>query len=661
MNKLFLISLLFPLVGAFLNILLSHFPRLSKFIGTACILISSVAGIIVSLDVFVNGLYVSGSFALSLPMGNFQFGIDILSAFFLIPVFVIGPLCSIYSMGHDENHSDSSFFNSLLIFGMILVFVSKNALLFLIAWEVMMIASFFLVTHETEKPESERAGVVYLITAHFGMAFLLFFFIFLSTKSGSLDFDSFSKIVLSEKARALVFLFSLIGFGTKAGLLPLHIWLPEAYPAAPSHVSALMSGVMINTGIYGILRTICFLGSPEEWWGYLLMIAGIAGGIYGILFALVQTDIKRLLAYSSVENVGIITLGIGTGIVCSAKGIIIPSVLAFSGAFLHIVNHSIYKSMLFLCVGTVINVVHTRDINCMGGLMKKMPRTALAAISGSAAISGLPPLNGFVSEFLIYSALFSFLVSVAPSQVSLFTVIFIVICITSLALIGGLAAACFTKFFGLVFSGELRKPLHEEISDPGISMLFPMLTLAFLCVVFAGLSSFVIPFFAPLIASISGIQSIEIIGCLKESAALLRAVLICSGVLILFIALIANLRRTLLAGRTVEQTVTWDCGYAAGTARMQYTGFSFSKPLADVFKFFIRPSFKTPDTHKLFPENSSYEIKLTDLFQKKLFDPLIDFGNALLIPLHCIQHGRVQTYILYLALTLISLLVWNLW
>ncbi|MBF0408218.1 MAG: hypothetical protein HQM10_12745 [Candidatus Riflebacteria bacterium] len=661
MNKLFLISLLFPLVGAFLNMLLSHFPRISKFFGTACILVSSVTGIIVSLDVFVNGNQISSSFALSIPMGNFQFGIDILSAFFLIPVFVIGALASIYSIGYDKKDSDSNFFYSLLMFGMILVFVSGNALLFLIAWEVMMIASFFLVTHESEKPESENAGVVYLITAHFGMAFLLFFFIFLSTKSGSLDFDSFSKIVLSEKARALVFLFSLIGFGTKAGLLPLHIWLPEAYPAAPCHVSALMSGVMINTGIYGIFRTMCFLGSPDEWWGYILMIAGIAGGIYGILFALVQTDIKRILAYSSVENIGIIMLGIGTGIVCSAKGIIIPAVLAFSGAFLHIINHSIYKSMLFLCTGTVLRSVHTRDINCMGGLMKKMPRTALAAITGSAAISGLPPLNGFVSEFLIYSALFSFLVSVAPSHSSLITVIFIVICITSLALIGGLAAACFTKFFGLVFSGELRKPLHEEISDPRASMLYPMLILAFLCILFAGLSSFILPFFAPLITSISGIQSIEIIPCLQGSASLLRAVLICSGILILFIAFIANLRRTLLSGRTVEQTVTWDCGYAAATPRMQYTGFSFSKPLSEVFKFFIRPSFKAPDTHKLFPENSGYEINITDLFQKKLFNPLIDFGNALLIPLHCIQHGRVQVYILYLALTLISLLVWNLW
>ncbi|MBF0542835.1 MAG: hydrogenase [Candidatus Riflebacteria bacterium] len=675
--SIFQICLILPIIGGLGSLITAPLPKFSKWFGASLLVLGSIIGLFLCIQAFFTGNQFQESFSLSVPFGDFKIGLDSLSTFFLFPVFLLGGLGTIYGTKYmDADHSDTNKATShnshpkadfsiasfsFLVAGMALVLVSRNALLFLIAWELMTVASFFLVVHDGEKPESRDAGFVYLVAAHFGTAFLIFFFLFLATKSGSLDFDSFTKIAISEKARNLLFIFAFIGFGTKAGLIPFHVWLPEAHPAAPSHVSAIMSGIMIKTGIYGLMRAIFFLGLPQQWWGFLLMIIGTMGGLYGILFALAQTDFKRLLAYSSVENAGIIALGLGTGVVCASKGLVMPSVLALSGAFLHILNHSLYKSLMFLGAGVILHSTGSRDINFMGGLLKIMPRMGISLLTGAAAISGLPPLNGFISEFLIYSALFSFLISSISTAGAFSSMVILVLCITGLALIGGLATACFAKFFGLVFLGEPRNETLKHLTEPSYPMLIPIMILAFLCVLITAFSSFLLPCFTPIITIVSGFPSSDILSKLEITAKLIRAVVIIFGFLVVLIASIANLRRHLLKGRKIESSGTWDCGYAQPSSSMQYRSFSFIQPLTEVFSFLLRPTYFESQPSGILPSESVYKVKIRDLFQRKLIKPIFSGSEKFLFSLHWIQQGQIQVYILYLALALAGLLVWNLW
>ena len=297
------------------------------------------------------------------------------------------------------------FFNGLAA-SMAMVAVAANGVLFLICWEVMALCSFFLVTFESEEESVQRAGWTYLVATHIGTAFLLVLFLMLGRQAGggSLDFDTFLAARGHMGAAAdVLFLLALVGFGAKAGFVPFHIWLPEAHPAAPSPVSAVMSGVMLKTGIYGILRTLTFLGAPHLWWGWLLIATGLVSGIFGVLMALAQHDLKRLLAYHSVENIGIIALGLGLGVLGVAWRLPALAVLGFAGGLLHVVNHALFKGLLFMGAGSVQHATGTREIDLLGGLIKRMPWTGRTFLIGAVAICGLPPLNGFVSELLIYT------------------------------------------------------------------------------------------------------------------------------------------------------------------------------------------------------------------------------------------------------------------
>ncbi len=290
---------------------------------------------------------------------------------------------------------------------MTLVLVARNAVLFLSAWELMAVSSFFLVTFEHERESVRSAGWIYLVATHLGTGFLLAFFILMGRETGSMNFDVWAAQGIHTQGLAgILFLMAVVGFGTKAGFMPFHVWLPEAHPAAPSHVSALMSGVMIKTGIYGLLRAFTFLGAPPLWWGWLFIGIGLSSGVLGVLFALAQHDLKRLLAYHSVENIGIIALGIGVGLLGQNTGSPALVALGFGGALLHVLNHALFKGLLFLGAGAVAHSAGTREIDRLGGLLKQMPWTAATFLIGAAAISGLPPLNGFVSEFLIFLGAF---------------------------------------------------------------------------------------------------------------------------------------------------------------------------------------------------------------------------------------------------------------
>jgi formate hydrogenlyase subunit 3/multisubunit Na+/H+ antiporter MnhD subunit len=534
---------------------------------------------------------------------------------------------------------------------MVLLVSARNGVLFLLAWEAMSLASFFLVTMESDRPDVRQAGWTYLVATHIGTAFLLVMFFLLGGPNNSMDFDQFA----AGGQGSVIFLLAVIGFGTKAGFIPLHTWLPEAHPAAPSHVSAVMSGIMIKMGIYGLVRTLIFLGAPAEWWGWVLVGIGVVSGVLGVLLALAQHDLKRLLAYHSVENIGIIALGMGLGVVGLARGNTALAVLGFAGGLLHVVNHAMFKGLLFLGAGAVVHATGTRQIDQLGGLIKKMPWTAATFLVGSAAISALPPLNGFVSEFLIYLGSFG---AVAASSTG--AIIPALVAIGGLALIGGLAAACFAKAFGVVFLGEPRSSQAADAHEAPAAMRIAMVALAACCVALGLLCPLVVPLLAPAVSSATGLPMETASRHLVDVGGPLTWVVTGGAILLALLGGLALLRKWLLAGREVGQAGTWDCGYVAPTARMQYTASSFAQPLTDIFGLFLRTHRKGRRPEGLFPRDAEIETHTPDVFHEGLFRPAFLGAERLMERMKWLQHGRLQLYVLYIVLTLLVLLVWKL-
>jgi formate hydrogenlyase subunit 3/multisubunit Na+/H+ antiporter MnhD subunit len=482
-------------------------------------------------------------------------------------------------------------------------------------------------------------------------------FLLLGRRFGSLDFARFS---IDSGAATAAFLLAVIGFGTKAGFLPLHVWLPEAHPAAPSHVSAVMSGVMIKTGIYGLLRTLTFLGEMPAWWGWTILGIGAASGVLGVLFALAQHDLKRLLAYHSVENIGIIAIGIGVGMLGLSYHIPAMAALGFLGALLHIINHALFKSLLFFGAGAVQQATDTRDMDRLGGLLKRMPTTGTTFLVGACAISGLPPLNGFVSELLIYLAAIAGVVELDRSA-GMQRVMLCVIAIGGLALIGGLAAACFTKAFGCVFLGEPRTEQAAGSREVGRLMRGAMLMLSGACI-FVALSAPLWPnALRSCVAAIDPAAFAEIAELVQRQAVFPLSVLcVASWGLLIVVALLAVLRKTLLSNKTVQQAATWDCGYIVPTPRMQYTASSFADPLVLLFRMFLRTKNRLHEPDGLFPRQAAFRSETPDLFRDYFYRPVFSGIGWLASRLRWLQHGRIQLYVLYIALTILVLLIWKL-
>lgn len=600
-----------------------------------------------------------------LPGGSFSLRWDPLGAVFAFAIAVVTALAAVFGGGYlpaaapRRNLGGAWFFYNLLTASMILVVLAADAFVFLLAWEAMSLASFFLVMFESEHRETRAAGWTYLVAVHLGGAFLLMLFGLMAAASGSLDFRAFAASGGVRALGGVLFVLAVIGFGAKAGFVPLHVWLPEAHPAAPAHVSAVMSGVMIKTGIYGILRILTLLGPPPAWWGWTLIAVGAVSGILGVIFALAQHDLKRLLAYHSVENVGIITLGLGTGLLGVSYGNPVMAVLGLAGGLFHVVNHALFKSLLFLGAGAVAAAAGTREIDSLGGLGKRMPVTAAAFLIGAAAISGLPPLNGFASEFFIYLGIWAGSVRPSPAPVSL--AIGGPLALAALALIGGLAAACFAKAFGVIFLGQPRRSLPEGLRDPSPALLLPMLILAAACLALGLLApvalGLLLPALGVVLAGVSG-PSPEA-GAVFIRPALVSVSAAGAGFLGLLV-LLAWARRGLLRRRRVRAGSTWDCGYAASDPRMQYTGSSFAEPIVEVFRYFIRPRARLEAPQGLFPEGAGLHSETPDLFRDKLFAPLFGFLNELALKLRWLQQGRVQLYVLYIAVTVLALLIWKL-
>ena len=654
-----LVALALLLVGSLLPLLLARNPKAASAAGVAF----AVAGSLVGLASAVQGLLGSDpqNFLLpwTLPLGALRLGLDPLSAFFLLPLFVLGGLCALYGYGYlgvrPRDGISWSFYN-LLIVAMAVVFTARDAVLFVMAWELMAVTSFALVVHEREQDNVRHAGWIYLAAAHISMAALVAVFFGLSrTAGGVLDFDSFRGVIAgTDPLAGLLFILAVLGFGAKAGFLTLHGWLPEAHPAAPSHVSALMSGVMIKTGFYGLLRVLTFFSAWPAWWGGALLIIGLAGCLFGILQALMQRELKRSLAFSSVENIGIIALGIGLGMLGAAWQQPVVAALGFAGALLHVLNHALFKGLLFLGAGSVLHGTGTLRLDRLGGLLKTMPQTGALFLFAAAAICGLPPLNGFASEFLIYlGALHGACTAGGWTGASGLIVI------GGLALTGGLTLACFTRLTGLAFLGERRAetPPHES----SLWIRLPMWLLA-ICCALAGLGApWLVPWLFPrlLAGTFPALKSVEL-APLAGAALGLRWVVILAAAFALLVLALALLRRARVRVGGLAAAGTWDCGYILPTVRMQYTASSFASPLARIFQPFLRIKDEGTAPAGLFPVPTERYTHGRDIATDSVAVPLFRAIAWLAQQVRWLQHGRVQLYVLYIAVTLLALLLWKL-
>lgn len=600
-----------------------------------------------------------GSLPWHLPWERLAIGLDALGAVFLIPVFTVPLLGSIYGLAywrqaeHPDNGRGLGLFYGLLAGGMAMVVLARNSVLFLIVWEVMALAAFFLATVENEKPEVRRAGWIYLVATHAGTICLLALFTLLRQESGHFGLSVLEAGSVAPGMVTALFILSLIGFGFKAGLMPLHVWLPGAHANAPSHVSAVMSGVMLKMGIYGILRMLMLLPISETWNGGVLLGLGAITGLIGIAFAIGQSDIKRLLAYSSIENIGIITMGMGLALV--GRSLQRPDLvlLGLGGSLLHVWNHSLFKSLLFLNTGAIMHAAHTRDMNRMGGLAKTMPLTAGLFLLGAVAICGLPPLNGFASEWLIYLGLFH--CTGAESEM----IWLVSVAAVALAAIGALALCCFVKIYSMVFLGTPRHPTHGTPHDPSWLMLAPMQLLAVGCIVFGFLPQIGFPLLQQAVYQWLGSAAPAEAPVLAASA---PSYWISGMALVLVISAVLG---SLLLRRSIRRVATsdidtWGCGYAQPTPRMQYTGGSFAEMLIGLFSRALRPVSRKPVIASLFPGSSDFTSEVPDSVLERFFLPLFKQAGRLMMKLRLLQQGRLEIYLLYILAIVIFLFSWGL-
>ena len=580
--------------------------------------------------------------------------LDSLSALFLLPIFGIPAAGSVYAVAYYPQRETGGravrvqLFYGLITASMALVVVAANALLFLAAWEVMALCGFVLVLTEHEKRETQRAAYVYLAAAHVGVLTLFALFSLLGSAAGSLDFDRMAAAGLAPGAA--LFALALVGFGLKAGLMPFHFWLPGAHSSAPSHVSAVLSGVLIKTGIYGLLRVTGFFEAPPLWWGLSLLALGGASAVLGVAFALAQHDLKRLLAYHSVENIGIIAMGAGLGLVGRAVGDPALVVLGLSGAVLHVVNHALFKALLFLGAGAVDHACGTRELDLLGGVARAMPRTALLFLLGAAAISGLPPLNGFVSEWLVYLGSMRALSSTAS------LVPWAVLAAPVLALVGGLAAACFAKVVGTVFLGTPRSE-HVARHESAPAMLLPMAALAGACALIGLFPLALVPALRGAAAAWSRIAPEALAGPGRAATASAAAITGCAAILLALAGAIAAWRNRRVGRAPASET--WGCGYARPSARMQYTGSSFAEMLTLRFGWAFFPRARVKPPQGPFPRHAAFSSHVPDTVLDVALLPSVKTASWLAEHARRLQRAQVQGQALLVGVTLLALLAWR--
>lgn len=654
----FLLGLGILALSGFLLLFLGHFGKLCHGIFIASLTISLSLVFLSAFPFLCANTCSDFNLPWRVPFGEFSVGLDPLSAFFLVVIACVTLASGIYGCTYLRGHSEKKnlgvhyFFYLFLTLSLLLVVTAKNAVLFLSAWELMTIFAYFLITFYDEKKAVRQAGYLYLIANHCGFFCLLAMFILMGHSAGSMDFNQMTATHYAPALTAVFFALGLIGFGVKAGFFPIHIWLPHAHPAAPSHVSAILSGVVLKMGIYGLLRVIFILRDMPPWSGPVLLLIGAVSGIIGVLYALGQHEIKKLLAYHSIENIGIIALGIGMGLMGKAAHQDPIALIGYAGALLHVFNHAVFKGLLFLSAGSAIRSTGTGEIDEMGGLLKCLPWTGHLFLVGALSICGLPLFNGFVSEWFIYRALFDGVIHLNRSGALL-----AVMAVASLALISGLAAACFAKAFGVIFLGKNRSHREEIYKENPAGMWRPMVFLAAICVWIGLFPKTIVSFSLTSAHFLAAHPSMP-----GETGLLLQPMLFMTKVFYVFFLILGLmvLCRVFSAGRTSERRAqTWACGVASLSGRMQYTASSFAEPILRFFKSAASFKVHSAMSGSYFPTRLELSSKVTDAPEHFVFRPvyvaLRKFSKILLK----LQSGQTPQYLLYILLAVVGLLVWK--
>ena len=635
-------------------------PRNIVFVGRVLFTVGAGVGLILAAA----ALLAMGQAAQTaiLPVGlpglPFHLRLDALSAFFLLLLGGASAGISLFSAGYFRASEGAApgllclQYHTFLA-AMALVLLADDAYLFMVAWETMALASFFLVTTDHRLPEIRRAGFLYLVIAHIGALAILLCFGVLQGGGGDYSFDSMRSIMRTGAWPSVAFLLALAGFGAKAGLLPLHVWLPEAHPAAPSPVSALMSGVMLKTAVYGLLRVAFdLLNGQLWWWGVVALVLGLASALFGVLFATVQTDMKRLLAYSSIENIGIIVAGIGLTILFKSYDKPLLAAIALTATLYHALNHAFFKSLLFLATGSVLHATKERSLGKLGGLIHRMPWVAWLALAGTLACAGLPPLNGFVSEWLLLQA-FLF----TPNLPLSFINMLLPLAAAALVLAAALAAYVMVKFYGVVFLGRPREPNLAYARDAGRLERAALIWFAVGCLVLGLFPVQVIALLDPVNAMLVGspvsrpgaswwlLAPVDV-----DRASYSPAVVLVATVAMLLLTIQVVHRH--YHGR-LRQGPAWDCGFPAQTPRMQDTAEGFGQPIRQIFEQFFRIERVLPSPSDTEPK---YFVRAEDHFWYWLYLPLARAAESVAKLVGRIQQGRISVYLMYSFFTLLALL-----
>jgi len=636
------------LAGAAASLLLYKFQKAAAYIGFGIPAAACAFGI----WYFFSGLTGGSELLVSFPIMEAKFVLDPLSSFFSFVICLIGLAASIYGIHYAEEYSGKvsigamGFFFNLFIVSMLMVVTAAHVFWFMVFWEFMTLTSFFLI-HFNDSEKTAKATVLYMVIAHIGGAAILTGMLLMSTGAGSFYFSDFKGINLSATMATVIFFLFFFGFGSKAGIFPVHVWLPEAHPAAPSHVSALMSAVMIKTAIYGIIRT-CLWLPLSEWWGIMIIVFGALSALLGVLYALTQHDTKALLAYHSVENIGIILLGCGVGFYGMASGNGILAAAGFIGGLYHVINHATFKGLLFLGAGSVIFRTHNQDMNKLGGLARKMPYTAFAFLIGAMAISALPPLNGFVSEWFTYQSLIQAALGSGAMGTFIFTG-----AIVALAVTGVLAVMCFVKVYSVIFTGTPRdEKIWEKSKESPFLMVAGMFILVGACILL-GLGA---PYAAGKIMNVSlsitgmGFETARGINVVSSTGSIVSPVLIS----IVFVSMLVVPFLFTAIFRDSTSTVRITKPYVCGTkysSRMQITASPFTGFLRQVMNWLFRNEVHFEETNGYFGR-VKYSSHAKDIWWSIFYTPVIKGLQFLSDKLSVLQNGRMQLYASYVLVTL---------
>ena len=623
--------------------------RLKPFMSALIvILVSFITSLLAIKGISSHGLefyLYGGSF-----IGDIPLRIDALSAWFMLIINLTVTTGVLYGIGYLKAYKSiksilTLHWALLVIFqsSMLWVCMVQNSIAFLIAWEIMSLSSLFLVVFNHTDAKVIKAGINYMVQMHLSEMFLTVAFIWVYFKTGTFDFKGIDTY-FGSNGNIWLFVVFFLGFGLKAGFMGLHTWLPHAHPAAPSHVSGIMSGVIVKMGIYGIFRVITYLKTDFILLGDIVLSFSVSTGLFGIMNAAVHRDFKKMLAYCTIENIGLIGIGIGVGLIGMGRGQNVLIFLGFGGALLHVLNHSLFKSLLFYSAGSVYQQTHTRDMNQLGGLIKKMPQTALLFLIGALAIGGIPPFNGFISEFLIYSGLLKGIHSVDIAQTTL-----MVLSVAGMSIIGGISIFAFTKTFGTIFLGSARTELHHEPQEVSNIMLVPQYLIVG---VMLGVAFFSGTFLNIILTILNGVFHVNMeignVDYLRYSS-VLQHISLYSSLFLVGIGLLYFIRRAVTRKRASTYNSTWGCGYIAPTSRMQYSGKSFTKPLGKLFNFVLieKKSYIELKSNEIFPASRKYSSSYLDIWEHWLINPAIRYLNLFIELFKFFQNGRIQAYVLY--------------